>query len=475
MTDYHRIKLELSRNALTNKKKHDGVSAWSVWMNASQERFSTPPRRPFMLPIIWTEVLGFLELKDVVAFLTILRKLLKISFYPSAAHTRETLVYVALQAKPNTRSNMLLTGVVSANRSITLDALRNFVGFVKTVPMEITRTCLPDWICMDDCNVIKGSTCTVELGASGMQLSVPCAVCADIDLDTDDVCGTVVLTLCTACGAIREQCEACGSYCHSCNDTVCKKCMVPTSDDLCTACGFQCGGCNEVCLRDNGSYECAGLTADQPCPLSLGIRCDECQVGIMWCESCNRETCPACCAVNVCGSCDSCYCTTCRESVDCFGCGDAMCSMCRDINMTGCGVCLQLFCEVCAETTMQYCSCCDRAVCMLCESFNSCIACEERVCSLPSCSSVGQCWCCKRTTCANCCSASADKPVIDFDALLQAARTRQSNAVDAGAEAAKAAAEADMEIRCRWSTGSSEIYRDVCVARANCDCASIAA
>ena len=378
--------------------------------------------RTIMLPIVWSEVFAFLSVKDVVALLTALRKLLKLEFFLSTVHKSQVLALALRGANTYQRVNML-AGTVEVLRPLTRPALRHFAAFVGVIPAEIMRSDL-DWMCDDDWEVTGGSTLTVTHGASGMRLCVPCAVCSGGN-DDDDDCGTLVLTRCNACCLTRHECSSCCGTCDSCEENVCRACLLEsttTEEAMCRSCGFLCGGaCEELCHFDNGSSFCEGASDTRPCPHNLGIRCDDCREGMDCCTNCGRTTCIACSAVSFCTRCEENYCLTCRPSTACLGCGEAECLICRDDSMVECSTCLEFYCEGCAET-MRYCHCCERAYCALCPLSNlaSCPSCDDLFCALPTCTG-RVCSECDKPVCADCCRPTANEkvPPIDFDALIQ--------------------------------------------------------
>ena len=242
-----------------------------------EDEGSETPSRIIGLSVEWSEVFAFLTVKDVVALLTAMRNVLVPRFFLSTAHKRNVLALALHDAptKYHTQAT-ILAGTVELTRPLTLNALRHFVAFVKAVPAEIKRRNL-DWICDDKWKVAGGNCLTCTHVASGMSLSVECTVCGG---DNDDTaCGTLVLTLCSECSLIRNECSTCCGKCDSCKEAVCRACVIqdPTTDKtMCGNCGYICVSCNMLCSVDDGSASCAGATDDQPCPHNHGMLCTEC-------------------------------------------------------------------------------------------------------------------------------------------------------------------------------------------------------
>jgi hypothetical protein len=355
---------------------------------------------------VFTEILTFVTLKDVVLFLTCSSRVkkLKFTFVPTALQM-EQLVRLSLP-KAITINSAGVVKKFNYPTQIHAGTMKKLAIFLRSIPVE----------CDDEKK--KGITVTTKLSKFNQQrngkntrtsVTLPSHRCDHACLNCGD-CSRVVLWNCPACTRVSNVCyNHCPDCSAGCGLNICGNCYI--GNDLGTCCGFICQVCGSA-SPDEEMISCGGPGGGVACPFDASERCDNCLDDMGCCEMCGRWACFDCQNTPHCEYCERSLCGSCSDVTFC-SCGAGSCDNCGLVDV--CAECDMPFCETCRDGytcdscgeysccdhgTTSCCDACGEAFCHDCRSFGECSKCSATICA--ECETMSRCVLCGELCCADC-------------------------------------------------------------------------
>ena len=304
------------------------------------------PQSPLLAQVVselLTEILNYLDVRSIMAFLGSSSALRRSTFVPSAPF-RRALLRAALRRTNIAFKSTMVKGLRFAPKVVPSRTISAAYDGLINLPAETAPTSMAFLRDAQRCTRQLGQrTVAVPLVTKGgaVKLTLPCRRCPmtrnyKIDGDIQQgPCMRTVFWSCASCKKAASECEEHCAVCSECEENVCIDCLVEDYDSCRSCIYFTCKTCgNETLCED--AWECEGrIRNGRRLPCKGKVKC---------CVECSDNA-----GVFCCESCDSYCCSACSPMLHCVGCGTISCKECNDVRecRPGCGTVACADCDTC--------------------------------------------------------------------------------------------------------------------------------
>ena len=339
----------------------------------------------FLLPQFLTEILSFLQIKDVVNFMSLCKQDSKAQFRLTDRQVKDLIQKSRGKDLTISIKNFLNPHVCNSLDDMfpfSVKHLSDLHELIVHVPREISfprhggavkYSVAGSSKSFQAERLLSSNQLTLSTLQSKVQINVaykPCSVMS----------GVSVLSQCKACDKICGQSRSEAGFCEFCQLECCLECEKTTllGATQCIACTFDCFSCSNCFSNTAGKFMCA---CDGACLPFCGSCLENGLVGTDWCERCSNEWVTGCPRAPAFRHCDY--------------CGDPpLCASCAVGNMKECIQCHDFYHDdECAWDGGNSCTECMTFKCKGCENMHQCcdnaseiwtefgLGCYESVCS----------------------------------------------------------------------------------------------